>query len=457
MKKAFFIFLIAVMLFPLVFTLNSVIKTVTAYAVEPPIMRVGISLMDDYLVCILGNGDVVTNQSSGATIALMPGTYRLANDGNGIRISDAGGNSHGVFSGPLKLVPGEEGVFKLGNAVYGSTYGGKLEVVALGNKVTAINIIDLESYIRGIVPREMPSAWGNYDGMDALRAQAVASRTYALNCLARGNHITDPFELCDGEHCQVYGGKSGETANTDRVVAETRGQILIWNGKPIEALYHSTNGGYTECAANVWSTPFPYLISQPDPFDVPGNPDLQSHPNAIWQKEIPLSYFSNLLTGGGTLTPVNVKVSAVFPSGRVSELNISGGGTNVSFLKERARTILDLRSQLYTVREQLEASVWIVSANTQGREMKHSFNELEGKWAVSAYGSKGMLTENSYSVLTAGGGGTVPSLAYIIEGRGWGHGIGMSQYGAYNRSRAGHTYAEILSFYYPGTELVNAY
>lgn len=456
MKKAFFVFLSTVMLFPLIFSFISVFKTEIVYAGEPPIMRVGISLMDSYLLLITDNGDVITNKNSGATIELLPGTYRLENSGSGIRISNAGGNSHGVFSGPLKIVP-ESDVFRLDNAVYGSTYRGSLEVVARGNKVTAINIVDLESYIRGVVPREMPSAWGNYDGMDALRAQAVASRTYALNCLASGNHIMDPFELCDGEHCQVYGGKSGETANTDLVVAETRGQILIWNGKPIEAFYHSTNGGFTECAGNVWSTPFPYLISQPDPFDDPGNSALQAHPHATWQKKIPLSYLSSLLTGGGTLIPVNVKVSSVYPSGRVSELSISGGGLNVSFLKERARTILDLRSQLFTVREQAEANVWIVSANAQGRAMKHSLKELEGKWALRASGSKGMLTGNSFSVLAAGGRGTVPSLAYIIEGRGWGHGIGMSQYGAYNRSRAGQTYAEILSFYYPGTELVNAY
>ncbi len=453
MKKAYRVFLGAVLLLPLLFPLLAVINHGVALGVASPLMRVGISLTANHLVVTLERGDVITHQGNGATITLLPGTYRLENNGSAIRISDAAGKSYGVFDGPLQLVPAQ-GTFQLGNSRYGSSYRGSLEILLRGTDgLTVVNLVDMENYLRGVLPREVIPTWGNYGGMEALKAQAVAARSYALNHMARGSHSNDPYDLCDTQHCQVYGGKDGETANTDRAVAESRGRILAWNGNPIEAYFHSNNGGYTESSGNVWMTSFPYLISQPDPFDDPGNPNLQTHPHAIWEKDVPVKLLNNLLVGSGALATVEeVKIASVFPSERVNELRISGGGKTVSFLKERARTVLGLRSQLFSVREQPESRVWIASANT-----KESMTELEGKWAVSAHGIKRMLMGESYSALGVGGRDTVPYLAYIFEGRGWGHGIGMSQYGAYNRARAGQSYTEILSFYYPGTQLLNAY
>ncbi len=458
MKKVCRILLCAVMLLPLIVPLLAVINHRVASAVAPPTILVGISLTSNHLVLTLERGDVLTNQGSGATITLSPGTYRLENSGSAIRISDADGNSFGVFSGPVQLVPAQ-GTFEIGNSRYGSAYRGSLEILLRGtNGLIAVNNVDMESYLRGVLPREVIPTWGNYGGMEGLKAQAVAARSYALYNLNRGRHSNDPYELCDTDHCQVYGGKDWETVNTDRAVAETRGLILAWNGNPIQAFFHSNNGGYTESSGNVWMTSFPYLISQPDPFDDPTNRDLQSHPHAIWEKDVPLRVLNNLLVGGGASTTVEeVKIVSVFPSERVNELRISGGGKIVSFLKERARTVLGLRSQLYTVREQPESRVWVASANNDGRLIQESMTELEGKWALSAHGIKRMLTGEQFSALGANGRDTVPYMAYIFDGRGWGHGIGMSQYGAYNRSRAGQSYADILDFYYPGTQLLNAY
>ena len=458
MKKALRIFVCAVLSLPLMVPLFAIFNEGAVFAVSPPLMRVGISLTANHVTLTLESGDSLTNQASGATITLMPGTYSLENNGEAIRISDAAGKSCGAFTGPLQLVPAQ-GTFKLGNSRYSSSYRGSLEILRRGTVgLTAVNIVDIESYLRGVVPREMPSSWGNYGGLEALKAQAVASRTYALNNLAGGNHRNDPFVLCDSQHCQLYGGIDGETAITDRAVLESRGHILTWNGKPIEAYFHSNNGGYTECSGNVWMTSFPYLISQPDPFDVPENPNLLSHPHALWEKEVPVKILNNLLLGGGASTTVQeVRIASVFPSERVNELHVSGGGKTVSFLKERARTVLGLRSQLYSVRDVPAYRVWVASADKAGRVNNISMTELEGKWAVSAHGVKRMLMEERYAALAAGGRDTVPYPAYIFEGRGWGHGIGMSQYGAYNRSRAGHSYAEILSFYYSGTQLLNAY
>jgi stage II sporulation protein D len=430
----------------------------SAPAPAPPMLRVGLSLTDTYLLLMLEQGDTMTNLKSGATISLITGTYRLENKGSGIQISDAAGKSHGIFSGPLQLVPAQ-GLFTIGNGRFGSSYRGSLEIImGSNNTLTVVNIVDLESYLRGVVPREMPSSWGNYGGMEALKAQAVVARSYAFYYIGAGRHKDDPYDLCDTQHCQVYGGVSAESSNTDIAVAETRGVVLTWNGQVIAAFYHSTNGGHTECSANVWIRALPFLRSTPDPFDDPQNPSNVRHHAAIWERDVPVSVLSALLAGQLAAVPVeSVRVESAFASGRVNELRISGGGQTVSFFRERARTALGLRSQLYRVREAPAPRVWIAAAAADGRVTRVSTGELEGRWVAGAHGAGRMLAGERFTALAAQRRDTVPYMAYIFEGRGWGHGIGMSQYGAYNRARAGQLHREILSFYFPGAQLLNSF
>jgi len=430
----------------------------SAFASAPPMLRVGLSITGIHLLLMLEQGDTMINLKSGAAISLMPGTYRLENKGSGIQISDAAGKSHGIFSGPLQLVPAQ-GSFTIGNGRFGSSYRGSLEIsMGSNNTLAVVNIVDLESYLRGVVPREMPSSWGSYGGMEALKAQAVVARSYALYHIGSGRHRDDPFDLCDTQHCQVYGGKRAESSNTDTAVAGTRGVVLTWNGQVIAAYYHSTNGGHTECSANVWLNALPFLRSEPDPFDDPQNPSNIRHHAALWERDVPLSVISALLAGQAAAVPVeSVQVASTFASGRVNELRISGGGQTVSFFRERARTALGLRSQLYRVRDLPEPRVWVAAAAADGRVTRVSTGELEGRWVAGAHGTGGVLTGERFTALAAQRRDSVPYMAYIFEGRGWGHGIGMSQYGAYNRARAGHLHREILSFYYPGTQLLNAF
>jgi stage II sporulation protein D len=430
----------------------------SALASAPPLLRIGLSLTGNHLLLLLEQGDIMINLKSGALVSLMPGTYRLVNQGSGIQISDAAGRSHGIFSGPLQLVPAQ-GSFTIGNGRFGTSYRGSLEIVMGSNNTLAVvNIVDLESYLRGVVPREMPSSWGSYGGMEALKAQAVVARSYALYHIGSGRHKDDPYDLCDTQHCQVYGGKSAESSNTDIAVADTRGAVLTWNGQVIAAFYHSTNGGQTECSANVWLNPLPYLRSEPDPFDDPQNPSNIRHHAALWERDVPLSVLSALLAGQAASVPVeSVRVESAFASGRVNELRISGGGQTVSFFRERARTALGMRSQLYRVRDLPEPRVWIAAAAADGTETKVSAGELEGRWVAGAHGTGSMLTGERFTALAAQRRDTVPYMAFVFKGRGWGHGIGMSQYGAYNRARAGHLHREILSFYFPGTQLLSAF
>ncbi|RJX27970.1 MAG: SpoIID/LytB domain-containing protein [Dethiobacter sp.] len=447
----------------LIFFLFTFFCQVPAYSAYPPEMRVGISLLNSHVELSFDSGYCLVNKASGTTLPLPAGNYRLVNVCSGIQVLDMPGNSQGVFSGPLELKPlssqssGQS--FQLHNARYGQEYRGALEVFAEGNTLRAVNILDLESYLRGVLAREMPSSWGNYGGMEALKAQAVAARTYALYNHSLQRHTG--FHLCDSQHCQVYGGKNSETGNTDSALSQTRGEILTFNNRVIAPFYHASNGGYTEAPQNVWTSGLPYFTSVPDPYDDPDNPppglvNFVVHRYARWEADVPLSSLGLLLAKSGFSNPGEIErvdIVSAFPSGRVEDVRIRGtGGAVVSLLKEKARTALGLRSQLYTVRSEPEPRVWIASS-VNGMERKESFPELEGKWVASGYTMKRMLIGESFSAQGNGTKSFVPYQALIFEGRGWGHGIGMSQNGAYNRSRAGHGYRDILSFYYPGTQI----
>jgi stage II sporulation protein D len=439
----------------------------SAYSAAPPEIRVGLTLSGNALELSFDSGYDLINTASGAPLQLPPGRYKLVSAQGGVKVLDSQGNDCGVYKEPLYLRPHSSqppgATFFMHNAVYGSEYRGALEVTAAGGSLRAVNVLELESYLRAVIPQEMPSSWGNYSGMEALKSQAVAARSYALYNLGLGTRRHSGYHLCDALHCQYYGGKNAETNNTDSAVNQTRGEILTYNGSLIEPHYCASNGGYTELPQNVWSSGLPYYKSTHDPYDDPSNPlgldNFIVHRYSTWETSIPLESLGSMLVTGGYGNPGEVRriyIASMFDSGRVGELRIEGTRGTVSLFKQEARFALGLRSQLYTVREKLEPCVWIASAPSSA-ETKNSFPELEGKWVASGYTINNMLTGEHFAVAGDGVKGEVPNLGYILTGHGSGHAIGMSQNGAYNRSRAGHAYRDILSFYYPGAEVSTGY
>jgi stage II sporulation protein D len=126
-----------------------------------------------------------------------------------------------------------------------------------------VNVVGLDDYLLGVVPREMPASWGD-DSLAALVAQAVAARSYALATLKP----TANYDLFDDDRSQVYGGVAAEDPRTTRAVQSTRGTVLTYDGAVITAFFFSTSGGRTEDVQNVFrSGPRPYLVSVPDPYD----------------------------------------------------------------------------------------------------------------------------------------------------------------------------------------------
>jgi stage II sporulation protein D len=155
------------------------------------------------------------------------------------------------LAGPILFLPGTEPL------QLDRPYRGQIEVGVTGQKLNVVNVVGLEQYLQGVVAQEMPSAWPD----EALKAQAVAARSYALAHRLTGKE----FDLYADVRSQVYGGIAGESPRTTAAVQATKGEVLLWEGKPIDALFHSTSGGKTLDAVEVFGKPVPYLVSVDDP------------------------------------------------------------------------------------------------------------------------------------------------------------------------------------------------
>ena len=153
----------------------------------------------------------------------------------------------------------------------GKTYRGTFEVSRSGTRLQLVNRVSLEAYLLGVVPGEMPKEWP----LEALKAQAVAARTYAVRGLVEGRS----FDLYSDWRSQVYYGVGSEAPAATRAVRETRGQILTYEGKPAQVFYFSSSGGRTLSALDVFGTDVPYLVSVDDPWD-------EASPNHRWASQL---------------------------------------------------------------------------------------------------------------------------------------------------------------------------
>jgi stage II sporulation protein D len=192
-------------------------------------------------------------------------TYTVRRGADGLELKDATGESVGTVAGTLRVdAPVDQALRLKGTSVPGvrdGLYRGSLLISASGSGLVAVNALDLEDYVRGVVSAESPSAWPT----EALKAQAVAARTYAITSHAGGG----VFDQYADTRSQVYRGVSAETPNTDAAVQATKGQVVTFGGQPVTTYFFSTSGGETEDVENsfVGSQPKPWLKAVEDPFD----------------------------------------------------------------------------------------------------------------------------------------------------------------------------------------------
>lgn len=230
---------------------------------------------------------------------------------------------------PLRFEPGATPL-----RLDGDPYRGALLAHRAGKRLSVVNRLPLDRYLRGVVPWEMPDDWHP----EALKAQAVVARSYALATLKPGKL----YDLYADTRSQVYGGIRAEDPATNRAVAATAGRVLYWNGRVATTFYHSTSGGRTAPIAEVWprATPLPYLVSVPDPWD-----RLSKHhrwgPVRVTPEEI-----AKKLKAKGVR---DVRVERT-PSGRVGTVDVQARAGVRRVLAQDFRRELDLRSTWFTVR-----------------------------------------------------------------------------------------------------------
>ena len=290
-------------------------------------------------------------------------------------------------------------------------YRGRLQVLLEAGRLRVINHLDLEAYLPSVVGSEMPASWPQ----QALRAQAVAARTYAL----RERRPSDPFDLRATVASQMYRGLEAETPSTREAVQATRAQVLTYGGELIQAVFHSSSGSATEDSGAVWSRQLPYLVSVPD-FD-------RSSPVSDWALRFSSTQLRQLFPDTGGVS--RFELLSVSASGRVRQVRVEGPLGQRLISGADLRRILGLRS-------------------TQVR-----FEPL-GQGAEAPPASNSAITASLPPLPPVDGALPLrPPIGWLLRGRGFGHGVGMSQWGAYGLASRGMDYARILQHYYRGASL----
>ena len=270
-------------------------------------------------------------------------------------------------------------------------YSGILNLLVLDSEILVINILGIEKYLSSVVGSEMPAKWP----LEALKAQAIASRTYALK--QKGNPI---YDIDSTQKNQVYNGLESRTHKTARAVRSTRSLVLTYKNKLINALFHSSSGGMTENSQDVWKNEYPYLSSVRD-FDR-NNPKLQ------WKKKFSSGELQKLFPEIGGIK--KIEILNITNTGRVKNVKIFGkyGSDQISGV--------DIRKRM----------------NLKSTFMRFKF--IEDKKYISDNDNSNIPIEKTL----------------IVFGQGSGHGVGMSQWGARYMASKGQKAERILKHFYKG-------
>lgn len=269
-------------------------------------------------------------------------------------------------------------------------YRGDVVIHATSAGFDVVNYVPLEQYLYGVVPKEMSHKWKK----DALMAQAVAARTYVL--YVKNKNRDKPYDVESTTASQVYGGYDAETSASNSAVNATRGQVMTYNGNLIIAYFHANSGGYTEDAKNVWSAEIPYLRGIPDRFS-------ERVPGGSWK------YFLSAEEVRRRLSRYGIGV------GRIVALQPAG-------ISRSGRTL-----QLKVVSD------------------KGTYAFKSNNFRIKIGETK--LKSTRFHIRSHGHG-------FMIRGSGYGHGVGMSQWGANRMAQSGFKYEDILKHYYRGVEIV---
>ena len=424
-----------------------------AHAAQEPSMRVLLSqasvvrLRADgdqpFLVRGLGRGDQGMRSME---VSLRAGRLRISG-----QLSDGSSRSLAARSAIEVQSNDPRGIW-LGSR----RYRGRLQFLVRRGQVQVINHLGIETYLASVVGSEMPHRWP----LPALQAQAVAARTYALR--QRGK--AGDFDVKATVSSQVYRGVESETPSTIEAVESTRSLVLVHAGRLINAVFHSSSGGATEPSGEVWRNQLPYLVSVAD--------HDQHSPVHRWNKRFDDDALRDLFRETGGVKRLQVlKTSS---TGRVRTARVQGPRGSLVLTGRELRRRLGLKStmvQFELINDSPDASTAsaIATAQNDPQASTHAAPPLIGLWRESASGPD--TTSSTSGQLAA----LLPppplpplnrsvfnkprpdlrvgEMVLEARGQGFGHGVGMSQWGAHGLALQGADFREILLHYYRGAEI----
>ncbi len=394
----------------------------TAGSVGVPLLRVGLAEgVDEAKV---GSGAAFTvavyaeDVRRFATSGGSEWTFRARGDGIDGRSS---GGGFSIGEGTVRVTA--DGAWPL--VIDGVAYHGEVELfLSASGALSVVNVVDIETYLRGVVPKEIgprPVA-----EIEAVKAQAVAARTYAI--ASGGKRSGGDFDLFGTVSDQVYAGVAVENAVCDRAIAETAGIVATYDRTPINAYFHANCGGRTEARQEVWELEeVPYLRSVWDTQGGTSDRDrayCRAGSHFEWEaswtggeiEDLVHSYLPSVASTPvkGSLGIVkDIRVTERTPSGRIRWLEVRTAGGTYRVFGDRVR------------------------------------------WLLRRPGGAGILRSAWFDLSVKKRGGRVDWVT--ATGHGYGHGVGMCQHGAMEMARRGHSYEEILKHYYAGIELARDY
>lgn len=356
-------------------------------------------------------GQFNDNREFNETKVLNASSITVTAGSGGFEITDKGsGETLRYSTSKIAVTPvsatSEGTSYRLPDKSYGtnaSYYGGfEFDRSSKNGGMTVINYVNVEDYVKGVVPYEMSASWD----MEALKAQAVCARTYALKHL--NGYPKYGFDVCNTTYSQAYGGvyiKDGTSykSRVDKAVDSTAGECILYGGNLIDAVYHAASGGATEDAANVWGDTVPYLKGSADRYEK--TPNVYSYSGSFTASEM---YSAVKAKNPGFPLKDIADISCVYTE--------AGNMLSVTFKDSAGKTETYQRQDCRT----------------------------------RVLGSFTAYTSQRFSIakeLTAEGE------RYVVKSSGYGHNVGMSQYGAKGMAEAGYTYDKIIFNYYKGVAL----
>lgn len=383
-----------------------------------PTVRVGIKL-DTAAVFITSTTSANIVDQAGKTIARADAderwTFTSAATGS-ITATAAGGETVTSSSTPLIVRPADEGFVRIGDKVY---RGDVLVRNAGPGRVSAINILEMENYLLGVVPFEIGRLPASQ--IEATKAQALAARTYAVSNMGSKNALGFDFYATVAD--QVYNGTAGEDSVVSRAVRETRGEIISYKGTPIIAYYSSTCGGHTADANESWPwrPPQPYLVGKPD-LDANGEAYCKTSNRFRWTVSWSGDSLRNILQ-------TTMRERLRNPALRINSID----DVRVVDTTKSGRVELEL----------------VLDGDA------HRIRTDSIRWTLRPTPSGSLNSSLLFEVTATKTDGRVSRLD--VHGGGWGHGVGMCQVGAIGRARAGQSYRTILTAYYTDVDITRLY